>query len=146
MTTVKLKIIATAAFVVGFTTISVSGSAQAKKLPDGSIIYEDGTRKLPNGTVIYKDGSNEKNGAKRLPDGTVVVPGDRRYPETGRRDNGRYGKDLPPGQAKKKYGGRAKDYAPGQQKKWKKNKDWKGHYHGKKKYKAKNIKGKKHDH
>ncbi|MDW9379030.1 quinol oxidase subunit 4 [Chryseobacterium sp. JV558] len=32
-------------------------------------------------------------------------------------DNGSHGKTLPPGQAKKIYGGSAKDYAPGQVKK-----------------------------
>ncbi len=43
----------------------------------------------------------------------------------------RNGKKLPPGQAKKIYGGSAKDYAPGQQKKYYKN----NHHYKNKKYK-----------
>lgn len=38
-------------------------------------------------------------------------------------------KRLPPGQAKKIYGGSAKDYAPGQQKKHKKHDNHDGHKH-----------------
>ena len=104
--------------------ISLTGYCQERKLPDGSIVYGDGTRRLPNGTVIYKDGSVVKNGTGGsvidLPNFTVVYPdGQPRYPGNGRQNHRRKTTWLPPGQAKKIYGGSAKDYAPGQQKKWK---------------------------
>lgn len=105
---------------------SVTGNAQTKKLPDGTVVYENGTKRLPNGTIIKKDGSILKTGGQRWPDGTVRVPGEDR--EVYKNKRGRYyksGKRMPPGQAKKVYGGEAKDYAPGQQKKWKGN--GKGH-------------------
>ncbi len=118
--------------------LSVDGNSQARKLPDGTVVYSDGTRRLPNGTVIYKGGNNGNNnyptnngGAITLPDGTVVYPdGSRRYPNGTRRDGNRRIDDrrnngawLPPGQAKKIYGGSGRDYAPGQQKKWKDHDD-----------------------
>jgi hypothetical protein len=104
-------------------SISASSIAQVKKYPDGTVIYPDGTRKLPNGTVIYKDKTLAKNSRISLPDGSVIYPdGSRRYSHT-RRQSRRW---LPPGQAKKIYGGSATDYAPGQQKKWKHNYNGKG--------------------
>jgi hypothetical protein len=104
--------------------ISLTGYSQERKLPDGSIVYSDGTRRLPNGTVIYKDGSVANNGTGgsviNLPNGTVLYPdGQARYPDNGRQNHRRKAGWLPPGQAKKIYGGSAKDYAPGQQTKWK---------------------------
>ncbi len=108
--------------------LSVNGFSQNRKLPDGTIVYSDGTKKLPNGTVIYKDGTaKEKGTTVKLPDGRVVLPdGSGSYPNDRRHSSRKNGKLLPPGQAKKVYGGSATDYAPGQQKKWKKNhKDWK---------------------
>lgn len=96
-------------------------NAQTKKLPDGSVVYSDGARKLPNGTVVNKDGTVRKRTTVRYPDGTKARRGERRhYQRRSRKGNGRW---LPPGQAKKVYGGSATDYAPGQQKKWHK----KGH-------------------
>jgi hypothetical protein len=50
-----------------------------------------------------------------LQDGTVVFPNERRRGD--RKGVRKNGKGLPPGQAKKIYGGSAKDYAPGQVKK-----------------------------
>ena len=128
--------------------IAGQANSQTRKLPDGTIVYPDGTKRLPNGTIIYKDGANNypndrrnDRGAVTLPDGRVVYPDggviypddrypDGRYPDDrypnkerrkykkhGHRDNGQW---LPPGQAKKIYGGSAKDYAHGQ-KKWKKH-------------------------
>ncbi len=125
------------AAIIATSLLSFEGNAQTRKLPDGTIIYSDGTRKLPNGTVIYKDGKGGNNGSTvSLPDGSVVLPdGSRQYPTTRRRTQSHTGKRLPPGQAKKVYGGSARDYAPGQQKKWKKNKEWKAEkHHGKGKH------------
>lgn len=125
----QFKMAITAFMVIGALSLSVTGFSQAKKLPDGTVVNSDGTKKLPNGTVIDKDGASAgKRKTITLPDGRVVSR-DRaeRYPNErrlGRRNNGKW---LPPGQAKKIYGGRAKDYAPGQQKKLKKNrKEWRG--------------------
>ena len=128
------------AFVIaGSLLLTVQASSQERKLPDGSIVYSDGTRRLPNGTIIYKGnngnvgtypGNTNNGGTVMLPDGTVIYPdGSRRYPNENnnrRRYNGRW---LPPGQAKKIYGGSARDYAPGQQKKWNKMKHNKGKHH-----------------
>lgn len=143
------KLFAAAVVAAGLLT-AVDGNSQDRKLPDGTIIYGDGTRRLPNGTVIYKGGNTGTVGTNypartgrnviTLPDGTVVYPdGSRRYPNDDRRDDDRRrtkrgkarnnGGWLPPGQAKKIYGGSAKDYAHGQQKKWKGkgHGKWKGH-------------------
>ena len=130
-----------ACMIAGGVLLSIEGKSQDRRLPDGTIIYGDGTRKLPNGTIIYKDGNNtnkgNNGGAITLPDGSVVFPdGSRRYPNDDRRTTRRTkaGKNsgwLPPGQAKKIYGGSAKDYAPGQQKKWNGNGHGKGKGHKK---------------
>ena len=103
--------------IVAVSGIFSDASAQDRKLPDGTIIYSDGTRRLPNGTIIYKDGTKVENSNTNviLPDGTVVYPErTRKHSKRGRTENRQ---NLPPGQAKKVYGGSAKDYAPGQQKK-----------------------------
>ena len=153
-----------ATLVIGMSSITFEGYAQVetKRLPDGTIIYSDGSIKLPNGqmrypkrrgettrlpdgTVVYPDGRTEQgsttrtgtrqpdgsiifsDGRVRYPDGTIKYPDGRvklpdgrvRYPDgTVRNPNSRNKnvKRLPPGQAKKVYGGRAKDYAPGQNK------------------------------
>lgn len=123
------KTIITGFIMAGCFLITVNAFSQYKKLPDGSIVYSDGTRRLPNGTVIYKDGNNNGNNNGRiirLPDGRVVYPdGSRRYPNDrrNRRNNRDYDNRgwFPPGQAKKIYGGNAKEYAHGQQRKWKEN-------------------------
>ena len=138
-----------ACLIAGSLFLAIDGNSQERKLPDGTIIYSDGTRRLPNGTVIYKGGNNGTVGTNypastggqviTLPDGTVVYPdGSRRYPNDDRTNDRRIkGKNkgrntgawLPPGQAKKIYGGSAKDYAPGQQKKGKGNGYGKGKSH-----------------
>ncbi|MEO6327395.1 MAG: hypothetical protein ABIO55_00605 [Ginsengibacter sp.] len=122
MKTIKLKILIPAGFLAASLLLSVDGFSQTKRLPDGTVVYNDGSRKLPNGTVIYKNGTVKKRVATaKLPDGKVLLPdGSVRYPEHKsykHRNNSRF---IPPGQAKKMYGGRAADYAPGHQKKWKK--------------------------
>ncbi|MCY7423028.1 MAG: hypothetical protein LH478_14950 [Chitinophagaceae bacterium] len=121
----NLKKLVPIVMIAGSLLVSLAGFSQTKKLPDGTVVYENGTKKLPNGTIIKKDGSILKTGGERWPDGKVRVPGDdRHYPQTRTNGKRRYNKGLPPGQAKKIYGGSAKDYAPGHQKKWKKNKNW----------------------
>lgn len=127
----KCKIFISACIAATSLLLSVNSFSQTKKLPDGTIVYGDGTKKLPNGTVIYKDGtSGEKGTTVRLPDGRVILPdGSERYPDKRKHDRRNNGKWLPPGQAKKVYGGSARDYAPGQQKKLKKNKEWRKDEH-----------------
>ena len=96
--------------------LSQKGFSQTR-LPDGTVIYKDGTRKLPNGTIIYPNGSNKNTGINRTIDG--ILHPNRNYPNsypnrnTGRNNNRKW---LPPGQAKKRYGGEARDYAPGHNK------------------------------
>src|SRR4051794_32066124 len=97
---------------IGFLFLCDKGFSQERKLPDGSIVYGDGTRRLPNGTVIFKDGNVSGN------TNTIYVPGNVPIqPKVSKRKQpvNRAGW-LPPGQAKKIYGGSAKQYAPGQQK------------------------------
>lgn len=122
------------AFIIaGSLLFTLNANSQERKLPDGSVVYSDGTRRFPNGTVIYKGnngnvgtypGNTGKRGTVVLPDGRVIYPdGSRRYPNEDRRyedgNNRRHNRNwLPPGQAKKIYGGSAKDYAHDQQKKW----------------------------
>lgn len=93
-----------------------SKSFSQQRLPDGTIIYQDGSRRLPNGTITYPNGrAKNTTGVNRTIDG--ILHPDRnntaypnRYP---RRNNGQ---GMPPGQAKKIYGGNASDYAPGHNK------------------------------
>lgn len=119
-----------AIMMAGSLLFSVAAFSQTKKLPDGTVVYENGNKKLPNGTIIRKDGSILKTGGQRWPDGTVKVPGEERTYSKRRTNRHRSsGRSLPPGQAKKRYGGEAKDYAPGQQNKWKKNKNGKKREH-----------------
>ena len=125
------KILLPALFLTALSLASVDGISQNRKLPDGTIVYPDGSRKLPNGTVINKGGTvtrrNNNDNDVRLP-GRQVIWRDRRNPNERRRDTRRAnGRWMPPGQAKKVYGGSARDYAPGQQKKWNKNKNRKNH-------------------
>ena len=123
------KMLLPALFLAALSVASVDGISQNRKLPDGTIVYPDGSRKLPNGTVINKRGTvTRRNRDVRLPGGQVVWRdqtnrNDRR--RDARRNNG--GQWMPPGQAKKVYGGSARDYAPGQQKKWNKNKNRRNH-------------------
>ena len=99
------------------------------RLPDGTIINRDGSKHLPNGTTVYPDGTIIwKDGSRHYPKGAKPNTGDKtingilypnnNYPvynkkHSGRNNNGQW---LPPGQAKKRYGGEAKDYAPGHNK------------------------------
>jgi hypothetical protein len=126
--------------------ISLSQAAfaqvETKRLPDGTIIYsdgsikrpngemrypksKDGTTRLPDGTVIYPDGRTDRGTTTRgtrQPDGSIIYPDGRvRYPDgTVRYPNSRNNKRtgwIPPGQAKKMYGSKsARDYAPGHNK------------------------------
>jgi len=107
----KYKFLVTAFLLIGSFLFALEGSAQ-RKLPDGSIIYNDGTRRLSNGTVIHKSGSQVYSRTT-----TVVVPERSRHYEYKYKRKHHSGW-MPPGQAKKIYGGSARDYAPGQQKKW----------------------------
>ncbi len=130
MKTSKYKIGLLTCIIATSLLLSVNSFSQVRKLPDGTIVYPDGTRKLPNGTVIYKGGTvGEKGTTVSLPDGSVVLPdGSRRYPNDRRNTRRSNGKTLPPGQAKKIYGGSARDYAPGHQKgKHKHERKGKGH-------------------
>ena len=116
MKSIKIKFLL-AVCMVAILGIFSNASAQERKLPDGTIIYSDGTKRLPNGTIIYKDGTKVENRNTNviLPDGTVIYPErSRRIPRRVDNDNRR---NLPPGQAKKMYGHQsAKAFAPGQQK------------------------------
>ena len=61
------------------------GISQNRKLPDGSIVYPDGSRKLPNGTVINKRGTvTRRNKDVRFP-GRQVVWREGRNPNERRR-------------------------------------------------------------
>lgn len=126
MKTGEIKKIAGACFMAAVLLLSVNVDAQTRKLPDGSVIYSDGTRKLPNGTVVYKNATHVNNRGG----GNMIVPnGNVRYPNgDDNRKNHSFGnaRHLPPGQAKKMYGGNASDYAPGQQQ------NRKEHYDGEK--------------
>lgn len=131
----------TLTFVCLFATsllLCVSGFSQAKKLPDGTIVYNDGTKKLPNGTVVYKDGTAvAKSKTITLPDGRVILrDGSERNSDNARQGQRKNGKWLPPGQAKKIYGSSARDYVPGQQKKRNHHKEWKDENGHKSKYKS----------
>lgn len=132
MKTSIYKILRPAGIMAAFFLLSATGFSQTRKLPDGTIIYGDGTKRLPNGTVVYQRRTiGQKGTTVRLPDGSVIWPdGNRRYPNDDRRK--RHGRWLPPGQAKKIYGGRARDYAPGQQRRWKERDDEHEHegHHG----------------
>lgn len=130
------KLMASILFVATLSVATEQSLAQNKKLPDGTIVYPDGSRKLPNGTVINKSGTVLKKNNNYPKDPVIRRNGDNRNVRKHRRYTNRT--HLPPGQAKKVYGGSATDYAPGQQKKWRKNKKWKhdkvkglNTYHGK---------------
>src|SRR3954452_12544387 len=107
MTCYGLKRTMGAALTIGFLFLSINGYSQERKLPDGSIVYSDGTRRLPNGTIIYKGGN-----VAGYP--TIInVPGSTPiYPHPRERKHINRAGWLPPGQAKKIYGGTANQYAP----------------------------------
>lgn len=104
----------------------VSTSASAQLFPRNGNIFgntsnrpvvrQDGSRQWPDGTIQYPDGTT------RYPDGAIRYPnGTMSYPRNQRNDNRHYDNcsqrsNLPPGQAKKVYGGHARDYAKGRNK------------------------------
>jgi hypothetical protein len=96
-----------AGLVIIITAKSTTGYSQtrSRKLPNGTVIYSDGTIKRADGTIKYPDGRiGRTDGSVKYPDGTVRYPGNKKW--------------LPPGQAKKRYGTKsARPFAPGQQKK-----------------------------
>jgi len=124
---------------LGFSFLSNAQEVK-KRLPDGTIIYKDGSIKKPTGEVVYKDGKTypqtttqrfpsrgvrQPDGSILYPDGRIKYPdGSVRYPDgrvvnpnSGNNTGKWNGKRLPPGQAKKMYGSKsAKDYAPGHNK------------------------------
>ena len=142
--TTSLKLLITG-FVIAFAGLAQDTYAQVvtKRLPDGTVVYSDGSvrrpngemkypkssgTRLPDGTVIYPNGRTTSGGTRqqdgsiiypdgtvRYPDGTVRNPdGTVRYPRSGK--NNRTGW-IPPGQAKKMYGSKsAREYAPGHNK------------------------------
>jgi hypothetical protein len=109
-----MLLISTASFAQFFPSDTRSGDILGQR-KQGPVVDRDGTTRYPNGTIVYPDGTVVH------PDGTVRYPNGRvernnRYPDFDGRNNGRQccnGCGMPPGQAKKKYGGHAKDYAKG---------------------------------
>lgn len=107
--------------------------------PDGSV-YRQGEVYRDRSGNVYQDGRVIRSGDVYGRPGVLSGNGGAVYP--------RNNQNLPPGQAKKVYGGSAKDYAPGQVKK--RNGNWDNdrwddddHKHNKnknKKYKNKNKK------
>ncbi len=89
------KILIPATIIAVSILLSVNGFSQDRRLPDGTIVYGDGTRQLPNGTVIYRRGTaRQRDRAVRLPDVRIFWPVEiRRYPDDrryDRRNNGRW--------------------------------------------------------
>lgn len=112
---------------IALMTLVVSSSASAQLFPRNGNIFgntsnrpvvrQDGSRHWPDGTIQYPDGTT------RYPDGAIRYPnGTMSYPRNQRNENRKYDNcnnhrnNLPPGQAKKIYGGQAKDYAKGKNK------------------------------
>ena len=136
-----------AILLITFAAFMENGYAQVatKKYPDGTVVYSDGTVILPNGQVRYPNTTNgttypsnypdyqvgryprnsttQPDGSVIYPDGRIVYPdGTVRYPDGRVYSRSRNSKWIPPGQAKKIYGGKsAKKYAPGHNK----HKSWK---------------------
>src|SRR4051812_2337500 len=95
MKTFLNKILATGALFACFLLLSLKGFSQQRTLPNGTIIYSDGSRKLPNGTIVQRETTRHYY-AKKHP---------------------KHNRSLPPGQAKKIYGTTsARTFAPGQNK------------------------------
>lgn len=79
------------------------------------VVRQDGSRQWPDGTIQYPDGTTRyPDGAVRYPDGRMSYPRNQRNSNYGHNCNH---SNLPPGQAKKVYGGHARDYAKGRGKK-----------------------------
>ena len=62
--------------VAGITTclalLSVSSMAQTKRLPDGTVVYNDGTKRLPNVLLFIKDYQESEAIKPRIPYLTAV--------------------------------------------------------------------------
>ena len=99
-------------FLIIISAISIKAYSQSanrsRRLPDGTVVYSDGTIKRTDGTLKYPDGRiRQSDGSIKYPDGTVRYPG----------NNNASKPALPPGQAKKLFDTKsAKPFAPGQQK------------------------------
>jgi hypothetical protein len=105
--------------------IVATTSASAQIFPRGGDIFgnrtnrpvvrQDGSRQWPDGTIQYPDGTTRyPDGAVRYPDGRMSYPRNQRNGDYGYNNNNNCNhRNLPPGQAKKIYGGHAKDYAKG---------------------------------
>ena len=108
------------------------------RTPDGGIFREGEIYRDKNGNV-YKNGRIIRTGDIIGIPGVIDVKGVVLFP-------GNNPRNLPPGQAKKIYGGNATDYAPGQVKKGhkhNKNSDYDSHNNKSKKGKKNKGKGKK---
>lgn len=85
-----------------------------RQWPDGTIQYPDGTTRYPDGAVCYPDGTMQyPDGTVRYPDGRTDYPQDSRNRKWNGQNRSNQSCGLPPGQAKKIYGGHARDYAKG---------------------------------
>jgi hypothetical protein len=104
--------------------IVATASASAQIFPKTGDIFgnrtnrpvtrQDGSRQWPDGTIQYPDGTTRyPDGAVRYPDGRMSYPRNQRNTSYGNNNNNCNHGNLPPGQAKKIYGGHAKDYAKG---------------------------------
>lgn len=117
----------TSAVVAGLMVVLLAACGTSRSYPDNRPYPGQPRTGYPDGRYLdgrYPDG--------RYPDGRY--PDRRSYP-TSRYPDSRYSKRLPPGQAKKIYGGKsAKVYAPGHNKDWDRERDYK------------NKKSKKHKH
>lgn len=67
-----IKKLVPAIMMAGYLLFSIAGFSQTKKLPDGTVVYENGNKKLPNGTIIKKDGRILKTGGERWPEGKEI--------------------------------------------------------------------------
>ena len=78
------------------------------------VVRQDGSRQWPDGTIQYPNGTTRyPDGAVRYPDGRMTYPRNQRNDNWGNNNNNNCVHNMPPGQAKKKYGGHARDYAKG---------------------------------
>jgi hypothetical protein len=101
-----VMILASTSSFAQFTARDVWKGEIFKQRSKGPVTERDGTTRYPDGTVVYPDGTI------RYPDGRVER--NNRYPDYDRRNNNHQccnGCGMPPGQAKKRYGGHARDYA-----------------------------------
>jgi hypothetical protein len=85
---------------------------QPQTMPDGSVRHPDGTIQYPDGTIVHSDGTvrypNGKTAGNQSQNRKPVYRNERQHPQNNGCNNAC---NMPPGQAKKKYGGNARDYA-----------------------------------